>query len=90
MSCPRPCCRVAALYPRSLPDLPVRPEQYATESAPRYVERVYRWRQWLDHDQNRALLGGPMQWFATANEVRAYEAWRDQTVTTVQDQELPR
>lgn len=65
-------------YPRVLPDLPARPRQYATESAPTYAKRVYIWRQWLDHDQNRALLGGPMQWYATENEIQDYEDWRDQ------------
>ncbi len=66
------------VYPRVLPNLPVVPHQYATESAPVYAQRVYRWRQWLDHDLNRALLGGPMQWFATTDEIKNYEAWRDQ------------
>lgn len=79
---PRRSCGSLAvvLYPRRLPNLPVLPRQYATEAAPVYAARVYRWRQWLDHDQNRELLGGPMQWYATENEIRDYEAWRDQPI----------
>lgn len=65
-------------YPRKLPDLPVRPRRYSAESDAEYRGRVYRWRIWLDHDRNRATLGGPMQSWSGENEIRDYQAWRDQ------------
>lgn len=66
------------LYPRKLPDpWPDLPLQYSTESDAAYAQRYYRWRVWLDYDLNRELLGGPMQSYASENEVKAYRQWRD-------------
>lgn len=47
------------------------PAPYANEAAPIYRARVYRWRCWL-YDEP-----GPVTYYASENEVRAYQAWRD-------------
>jgi hypothetical protein len=70
--------RPGSLYPRRLPDLPVPPRRYSTETDARYRERCWHWRIWLDHHRNRALLGGPPTWYASTTEVQDYELWRDQ------------
>jgi hypothetical protein len=61
-----------------LPDRPVPPRRYSTESDAEYRGRVYRWRIWLDHDLHHAELGGPMQSWSSENEIADYRAWRDQ------------
>lgn len=45
----------------------VPPARYATESDPVYLERVFRWRQWLGGHADR--------WYAPTNEIKAFETW---------------
>lgn len=47
------------------------PPQWATESAPVYAARVYRWRVWLLHEPR------PDLWFADPDDVVAYQVWRE-------------
>lgn len=70
--------RADVLYPRRLPDPgPDRPPRYSTESDAAFNQRYYRWRIWLDHDLNSELIGRPPMSYASENEVKAYQEWRD-------------
>lgn len=68
------------VYPRKLPDLPQPPRRYSTESEAEYRERHWRWRIWLDQEQNPDLLGRPDLAYTTENEVQAWRQWTSQGV----------
>ena len=67
-------------YPRKLPDLPQPPRRYSTESEAEHRARHWRWRVWLDQEQNPELVGRPDLAYTPENEVQAWRQWTSQGV----------